>query len=148
MQTTLRNTKAVRAISPDEGAGNNTAKVSQIIDRAGFESLEFIILTGTLVDTDATFTVLVEDGDNSALTDAAAVSDANLIETESQAGFQFDDDDEVRRIGYMGGKRYVRLTITPADNTGAWDIAAVALLGKPRHAPAQTGDGAVVTQTP
>ncbi len=80
--------------------------------------------------------------------DAAAVADTNLLGTEALAGFTFADDDEVRKIGYMGHKRYVRLTITPASNTGAWDIAALALLGRPRHAPSQTADVAVVTQVP
>ena len=32
------------------------------------------------------------------------------------AGFQFDDDNELRKIGYVGIKRYVRATITPSGN--------------------------------
>lgn len=124
-----------RAISPDEGAGNDTAKVSQIIDLANFGSVVFAIATGTLADADATFTVLVEDGDNASLNDNAAVADEFLVGTEALASFAFGDDDEVRKIGYIGPKRYVRLTITPADNTGAWDISAIAILGHPRKAP-------------
>jgi hypothetical protein len=123
------------AIPADEGAGSDTAKVSSIIDVANRDSLEFIIATGALADSNATFTVLVEDGDNSALSDAAAVDDAFLLGTEAGASFQFDDDSEVRKIGYIGPKRYVRLTITPANNTGAWDIAVVAALGGCRKVP-------------
>lgn len=117
-----------RLISPDEGAGSDTAKVSQIIDLANISEVEFLIATGTLVDADATFTVLIEDGDNSSLTDNVAVADAFLLGTEAGAGFTFTNDDVVRKIGYIGSKRYLRLTITPATNTGAWDIAAVAIL--------------------
>jgi len=124
-----------RLISPDEGAGSNTAKVSQIIDLANVGSCVFAIATGTLADADATFTVLVEDGNNSALSDNAAVDDAFLLGTEAGASFQYDDDNEVRKIAYIGPKRYVRLTITPANNTGAWDIGAVAILSHHRVKP-------------
>ena len=124
------NIQVKRAISPVSGAIDNTAQVSQIIDRQGYDALEFLIATGSIADADATFVVLVEDGDAANLSDAAAVADAELAGTETTAGFQFDDDNEVRKIGYLGAKRYVRLTITPAANTGAWLIAAVAVLNR------------------
>jgi len=112
---------------------DNTAQVSAIIDRLGYDSLTFLIVTGTLSDADATATVLVEDGDNSSLTDAAAVADGNLVGTEALAAFTYADDGECRKIGYIGGKRYVRLTITPANNTGNIPVAAIALLGNPEN---------------
>lgn len=123
-----------RAISPVSEAGT-TALVSEIIDRKGYGSLEFIIATGSIADADATFTVLVEDGDNSSLTDNAAVADAQLLGTEVLAAFQFDDDNDVRKIGYIGNKRYVRLTITPVANASAALISAIALLGSPALVP-------------
>lgn len=124
-----------RLISPDEGAASDTAKVSQIIDLADVRSCTFAIATGTLADSDATFTVLVEDGDDSSLNDNVAVDDAFLIGTEAGASFTFTHDNAVRKISYIGGKRYVRLTITPANNTGAWDIAAIAILSHHRKKP-------------
>lgn len=123
-----------RAISPVSEAGN-TALVSQILDTRGYESVELVISTGSIADADATFTVLIEDGDNAALSDAAAVADTFLLGTEAQAGFQFDDDNECRKIGYVGGKRYLRATITPANNASAALISAVWLLGNARTAP-------------
>lgn len=123
-----------RLISP-VSVSDNTPVVSQIIDTRGYESVELIIAAGSLADSDATFTVLVEDGDNSALSDNAAVADTFLLGTENQASFQFDDDNEVRKIGYVGGKRYVRLTLTPANNSSAALVSGVALLGHPRTAP-------------
>lgn len=124
-----------RAISPVSVA-DNTAAVSQIIDRQGFSGLEFVIAAGSLADADATFTVLVEDGDDATLvSDGAAVADAQLLGTEALAGFQFDDDNETRKIGYVGNKRYVRLTITPANNASAAVICAVAVLGGAHDAP-------------
>jgi len=138
MRVDLYNTlKIVRAISPDEGAADNTAKVSEIIDTKGFDGLLFAIATGVLADVDATFTVLVEDGDDAALADAAAVEDKYLHGTEAGASFTFAADNATKKIGYRGIKRYVRLTVTPANNTGVWDIGAVAILGAARDLVAQ-----------
>lgn len=123
-----------RAISP-VSSSSDTALTSQIIDTAGYESLEFVIATGSLSDAAATFTVLVEHGATSNLSDAAAVDDAQLLGTEADASFDEADDDKVFKIGYVGGKRYVRLTITPSGNGAASLIAAVAVLGHPHSAP-------------
>ena len=131
-----------RAISPVSVA-DNTAQVSQIIDRQGYQALTFLIATGSLADADATFAVLVEHGEAANLSDAAAVADDMLLSQlagtapETAASFQFDDDNEVRKIGYVGDKRYVRLTITPANNASAGLIAALALLGYPDLAPVE-----------
>lgn len=123
-----------RAISPVSVA-DNTPAVSQIIDIAGYESLEFVIATGSIGDSSATFTALVEHGATSNLSDAASVDDTQLLGTEAQASFAQGDDDKVFKIGYIGGKRYVRLTVTPANNGTAALIAAVAVLGHPHNAP-------------
>jgi hypothetical protein len=125
-----------RGISPVAAAQtDNTAIVSQIVDTSGYSSVEFLILTGSLADADATFTVLVEDGDASNLSDASAVADTFLLGTEVLAGFTFADDDKVFKIGYIGPKRYVRVTITPANNTGNACVAGVWLLGNARSKP-------------
>src|SRR5574343_1376944 len=123
-----------RAISPVSVA-DTTAQVSQIIDTRGYKSLVFVIATGSIADADATFTVLVEHGDDSGLSAAAAVADDMLNGTEVLAAFQFDDDNECRKIGYRGDKRYVRLTITPVANSSAALFSAVAVL-EPLNAPA------------
>lgn len=114
---------------------DNTAVVSGIVDRKGFDSLTFLIAAGTLADADATFVTLVEEGDAANLSDAAAVADADLIGTEVLASFQFDDDGEARKIGYKGTKRYVRCTVTPANNTGSAPIAIIPVLGSPTVGP-------------
>jgi len=114
---------------------DNTAVVSGIVDRQGFDALAFLIASGTLADADATFTVLVEDGDESNLSDAAAVDDAYLNGTEALASFTFAEDASVFKIGYVGPKRYVRCTVTPASNTGSAPLAIIGLLGNPAHAP-------------
>lgn len=109
-----------RGISP-VSEGGDSALVSQIVDTADFASTEFLILTGSLADSDATFTLLIEDGDVSNLDDNAAVADANLVGTEAagNGSFTFAEDDIAIKIGYIGPKRYVRATITPANNGSA-----------------------------
>ncbi|WP_431861387.1 hypothetical protein [Azospirillum sp.] len=124
-----------RAISPAAATTDNTAFVSQIIDVQGYDSLTFLIQTGSLADADATFTTLVEHGDDSSLTDAAAVADAELLGTEALASFTFADDNKCFKIGYVGSKRYVRLTVTPANNSGNAFVSAIALLGHPAQRP-------------
>lgn len=122
-----------RVISPVV-VSNSTAAVGQVIDGLAFESVTYLIATGTLADTDATFAVLLEHSDDDN-TGFDAVPNAGLIGTVSAASFDFDDDDAVRKLGYIGGKRYTRLTITPSGNSGNAPIAAIAVLGHPHLAP-------------
>lgn len=135
MRELLNQIHTSRAISPVATAANDTPVVSQIIDTKGYDSLTFLIATGALPDADATFAVLVEHGNDAGLSDAAAVADNMLVGTEALAGFQFDDDDQTRKIGYIGDKRYVRLTITPSANTSASLLSAIALQGHPHFQP-------------
>lgn len=120
----------IRVISPVSVA-DNTAEVGQIIDRQGFDGLTYVIATGSLADVDATFTVLLEESDDSGMSGATAVADSDLLGTETLAAFTFTHDDETRKLGYVGDKRYTRLTITPAANASAALMSAVAILGWP-----------------
>lgn len=135
MRDLANHLKVVRAISPSAAVTDNTPLVSQIIDLAGFDKAMFAILAGSLADADATFTTLVEHGAADNLSDAAAVPDAQLTGTEAAASLSFADDNAVKKIGYVGAKRYIRLTITPAGNAGNAFIAAVAILSGARHSP-------------
>ena len=115
----------LRGISPAVAGSDDTAYVSQIIDTKNYKNVEFVMLTGSLADANATFAVLVEEGDASNLSDAAAVADADLNGTEAAAGFTFAADNTIEKIGYRGLKRYVRLTVTPSGNTGDVYLACI-----------------------
>lgn len=121
-------------IAPVAAITDNTATVSSIIDCQGYEEVTLAFVTGTDADADATFTVLLEEGDNSGLSDNTAVADENMVSMtngtapETAAAYTFADDAETRCIGYLGTKRYIRLTITPAANTGNVFIAGIAIL--------------------
>lgn len=129
-----------RVISPVSVA-DNTAQVGQIIDRLGYEVLTYVIAIGSVADADATFTALLEESDAANMAGANAVADADMISQtsgalpEAAASFQFDSDDQVRKLGYIGNKRYTRLTITPANNASAALLSAIAVLGRPQTAP-------------
>ncbi len=132
MRDLYNNIEVRRALSPVAIAlANNDVQTTEIIDMRGWKSMVFVILTGGLVDADATFVVLIEDGDDAGLSDNADVDDVELLGTEALIGFDFDDDDDARKIGYRGEKRYVRMTITPATNAGDAPLAVMAIMGDP-----------------
>ena len=134
MKDLFNNITVKRSISPVSVA-DTTPSVGEIIDRKGFQSVTYLIDIGSVADADATFNVLLEEGDASNLSDAVAVADVNLLGTEVLAGFQFDDDNETRKLGYNGNKRYTRLTITPVANGLAALFSSVVLLGHPESSP-------------
>jgi len=125
----LHNELTVKRVISPVSVTDNTAAVGQIIDRAGYDGIEYVIALGSIADADATFAVLLEESDASDLSGSNAVADADLIGTETLAGFIFSDDNKCRKLGYKGTKRYTRLTITPTGNASAALICAVCLLG-------------------
>lgn len=138
MRDAIKQTQLKRVLSPVSVA-DNTAQVGQIIDHQGYDAAAYLILTGSIADADATFVVLLEEGDVSTLSDAAAVADADMVSQgtsapETAAAFQFDSDNQVRKLAYIGSKRYTRLTITPSANTSAALLAACCLLSRPNMA--------------
>ena len=123
----FNNINLKRGISPYDHGTGDAAVVSQIIDMQQVSALVFAIATGSLADTDATFTVLIEESDDAAMGSANAVADADLLGTEALAAPLFSDDNKCLKIGYKGSKRYVTCTITPANNTGAALLCVIAI---------------------
>jgi hypothetical protein len=114
----------ITAISSD------TTTVGNIIDMQDQQSLEFVLFSGTI--TTGVFTPKIEEGDNSSLTDAAVVSSDYLIGTLADATFTVAaaDDNACKKIGYVGKKRYVRLSVV-TTSTGVGTIGAVAIKQNP-----------------
>lgn len=136
MRDQLNHLHPVIAIPPTAAKTDNTAIVSSIIDVAGYAALTFAFLIGTNTDTNATFAVTMDHGDAANLSDATAVDAADIVGTLALAGFTFADDNETRKVGYIGTKRYVRLTVTPSGNdSGNIFLSALAILGLPELAP-------------
>lgn len=117
-----------RGISPYDHATGDAAVTSEIIDMQGNAALVFAIATGSLADADATFTALLEESDDAAMSGKNTVAAGDMLGTAALASFIFSDDNKCFKIGYKGVKRYVTLTLTPANNTGAALICVIAIL--------------------
>lgn len=122
-----------RLISPFRQTNASTAVVSQILDRQGFDRVLIAIQTGDLTDANATFAALLEESDASDMSGANTVAAADMVGGVAAAttlAFAFGDDHIFKQAGYIGSKRYLRLTITPTSNdSGNLDVGAFAVLG-------------------
>ena len=125
----------VQAISSD------TTTVGNNIDVADFESgVNFTIFSG--VYTDGTYDVLVEHGDDSGLSDAAPVPDNQLLgqdptsSTAPELQAQIGAANEIKKIGYVGAKAFVRISIVSTVVTTGGTIGAI-VEKKPEIMPAE-----------
>lgn len=134
MRDIANNLDLKRAVSPQAARTDNTAIVSTVADLRGYDGAMLVINIGANTDANATFAVLIEDSDNNS--DYTAVSDDYLNGTEALAGFQFDDDNELRKIGYTGIKRYLRATITPSGNDAGNIFVSAEWVLRPLRMPA------------
>lgn len=106
-----------------------------IIDLQGFEGALIIVESGDITDGDA-YTFELKEGNDSGLSDAAAVADADLLGSEPV--FATTDDNKVKSFGYIGSKRYIRVDLkscTGSPSTGGY-FTALVVKGYPRHKPA------------
>ena len=106
----------------------DTTTNGNIIDTKDFESLEFVIQAGVVTAGDVT--PILQDGDDSGLSDVATVaSDFRLGSLVT-----LDATNAITRVGYVGKKRYVRLSLLSA-NSANLTAGGTAILGHPRQAP-------------
>lgn len=127
------NTKPEIALATYTFTGDE-AKAGAIIDTLRYESVTYIIISGTL--TTGTFTPSIEEGDDSGLSDATAIDSDFILGSYADATFADTDDDTAKSIGTVGKKRYQRLTITGASSA-AGTITVIAVLGNAWHNPVQ-----------
>lgn len=134
MRDLVNNIHSTQVLDP-QVATDATVLVTDTMDTQGFSSLAFIVVLGTLAATAVTGTVEVYHGDESDMSDEAAVEDKDLNGTEALAGFTQADDGVTRKIGYVGSKRYVRVKITPTSNDANLPISVVAIQGHAHETP-------------
>ena len=115
----------------------NATTEGNIIDTQGYEGVVVGLITGTVTAGD--YAIQLMDGDDSALSDEAVVTDANLLGTEALASFTADtDDDKISKLGYIGIKRYIRVDIVSTGTSTGAVIGAWGILGNVRSAPDRT----------
>lgn len=113
--------KAVKALNIGEITSNTTtAGIS--IDTKGFESLTLFVELGAR--TDGSFLPLVQDSDDNIT--FADVNDQFLIGTEAEA--LLNTANTIKKIGYVGKKRYVKLSFVASAVTSGATVSATAIL--------------------
>ena len=126
------NIKVVHAITPQAAGttGSSNGRLSPAIDRAGYDSLEFVYSAGTSASAADTITPVVLEGDttNGAFTSAA---DADLIGTEGAITLSAA---ATKKVGYKGNKRYAKLRLYGVGTATAI-ISGTAILSTPAAAP-------------
>jgi len=133
----LHNNVNVRvALAPVAAAAtDNTVQTTTILNTLGFESIELVILTGTLADADATFAVVLNESNDSGMAGSNVVAATDMLGTTALASFTFAQDSACLKLGYVGTKEYIQATITPTNNTGSAPLAAVWVMGHSAYVP-------------
>lgn len=124
---TVSQETVIKGLAPI-AVSDNTAQVSDTIDIQGYDAIKAVLMSGVLADVDATFAVQLFEGDASNMSDEAAVSSSDSL-YGTVANWTFADDNAVQQFGYRGSKRYLRVKITPSNNTGS-AVFSVAFLGR------------------
>jgi len=143
MREMLNKVESVLALSP-QAITTDTTTNGEIIDMKGFESLLFIVASGTLTDGDYAFKI--EHGADSGLSDAADVPAELLVDNSADyhpandaggdVSFADSDDDTVKEMAYIGEKRYVRLSLVSTSTSSGGTLGATAIKGHAREMPA------------
>lgn len=115
---------------------SNTTTNGAIIDLKNADGQMFAITTGTI--TDGSYAINVQQGDAADLSDAT-----NAVPAVNGLGdllgdltpFGPTDDNIVRRVGYIGAKRYIRLQLVSTGVTTGGQFTADSITGKRLHQP-------------
>lgn len=121
----------VRNALNSQAISTNTTTVGAIIDLQGFNSCELVAKAGAI--TDGAYALKVEHGDTDNLADAADVPALELLGAEenggADVGFADTDDNAVKKVGYVGNKRYLRVSIVSTETSDGGNFTGLALLG-------------------
>jgi hypothetical protein len=108
----------------------NTTTAGVEIDTQGYESVTFEIITGAR--TDGTVTPLIQETDTSG-SYSGSVDDDNLIGLEADAAISVAQSRS--RVGYIGTKRYVKLSLVSTSVTTGLTAGASVILGDAKRLP-------------
>lgn len=134
MRDMHNNISVLRAIKPvavgTTGAANG--QLSGIIDRQGFESVEFIYQSGGSASVADTITPVILEA--AATGDSfTSVANADLLGTEAALTLTTAAG-VIGRVGYRGNKRYLKMRLYGIGTATAL-VAGSVVLGNPHSAP-------------
>lgn len=134
MRDLHNNIAPIRGIASVAGAATG-----KVVDLRGYEGCEFIINYGSVTATDATITPVIKEGDVTGT--MTSVADADLLGTEALAAISAgtprtsnSNKNVVKRVGYVGTKRYVSCSILQTV-TAAAPVSVTVLRGVPNIRP-------------
>ena len=108
---------------------SDTTTTGAIIDTAGYD-MGLTFAMGCNAYTDGTYTMKIEHGDDSGLSDAADVDSAMLVYgTLPDLAAALTEGDEMPKEGVHSTKRYVRVSIVSTSVTTGADVVVVAIAG-------------------
>lgn len=135
------NIKVQRVIAPIAIGTTGTGQTGKIIDRLGYQGVEFIASYGTITATDAAYTATVKHGDVTGT--LTSVADGDLLGLEANvvpaigARVSGTNKNVAKRIGYIGTKRYVTMNLKSTVSAGTI-VGVNAVLSHPQTAPVAT----------
>lgn len=137
----LHNNCVVKRVIAPIAIGANATKSGKVIDRQGYNGVEFLASYGNVTTTGTVVTLVVKEGD--ATGSMTSVADADLIGTETLASLPVQATSRTsevgknvsKRIGYKGSKRYVTVDAISTGTTSTGCISIEAMLFNPSVAP-------------
>lgn len=126
----------MRALPAFNRATINTATTTNgnIIDLAGYEGCEIVILTDTITAAGSGASGALYESDTGAFGGEQTLVPVDKIRGGYPVIDQDADDNKAFRFGYTGKKRYVRTSIVSLASFNG-SLSAIAIVGVPRNAP-------------
>jgi hypothetical protein len=121
----MKNNVVVSNAFDIQAIATDTTTSGDIIDTQGFDSVTFVVQSGAY--TDGTYTVNIQVGDDSGLSDAADATAVELIGTEPALSAA----NGTGRVGTLTNKRYARMQIVSTSTTTGATIGGTVILGHP-----------------
>lgn len=136
----LHNNISQKRIVGPVAIGANATISGKVIDRAGYDGVEFILSYGAIATTGTVVTPVVKEGD--ATGSMTSVADTYLLGTETLAArlgnaalTSGTTINVAKRIGYNGKKRYVTCDMVKTGTTSVGCMSVTAVLFNPANAP-------------
>lgn len=139
LQNAVRTARAIDPIA----IGANGTKTGKIVDRQGYGGVEFVAAYGAVTTTGTIVTLAMFEGDVTGTMTTVATGDilgslANAsLAVQATARTSGVGKLVTERVGYKGGKRYVRVDAVGTGTTSVGCVGVTALLHTPNIAPTQ-----------
>lgn len=145
MRDLHNNVAHIAAVAPQTISGSSL--VSGDIDLAGFNAAEVVAFLGDIDELGgspvgaAKLEVKIEHADDDGTGSPGAYAEVGLAEVIGPSSVtggivaSTTSDGNFLEVGYLGAKRFLRVTLVPTGLTNGGPVSAWVVKGSPRHAP-------------